>query len=313
VLVTSKPTQLRGQREWFGIPPADLIVFLHQQRPLRKVPALTLIHDTTPLRFNRNRVDAWSKAAFLRRVGRISDGVISVSDHSSRSIERELGVPPERITRVRLPADSEVARRVLALRAATPYEDVALYVGLFLAHKNLPRLIEAFGRTAFRKRGGKLLLLGGKEAAGPLRDALDGDQRGYVTIRSECSQAELERLYATSRFLVQPSLEEGFGLPVQEALACGLPVCVSRGGALPEVTLGFATHFDPTSPEAMAAAIDQAAEQAVDVGRDDGHSLSAAFLARTPTIDELTRQLTDLVETRLLVLGRASPRKRGTP
>ncbi|MEJ7764773.1 MAG: glycosyltransferase [Acidimicrobiales bacterium] len=299
VLVSSKPTQLSGQREWFAIPPADLVVFMHQQRPLRRVPALSMVLDTTPVRYNRNRVDAWAKTRFLRRVGEVSKGIITISDFSSRCIQRDLGVKPERITTVGLPADADLAHRVLALRAASAREDVALYVGLFLPHKNLPRLIEAFGRTGFRRRGGRLLLVGGKDAAEPLRQSLDPDQHGYVEIWPGCSQEELERLYASSRFLVQPSLEEGFGLPVQEALSSGLPVCVSNGGALPEVTLGLAEHFEPTSVTAMTGAIDNTAEGAVELESDGGRALSAAFLARTPTSADLARQILDLVDQQL--------------
>lgn len=285
--IPSRPTRLSGQRDLFAVPRADLVVFLHQQRPLRRVPALTAILDTTPLRYNRNRLDRWAKARFLRRVGRISKGILTISDFSRTCIERDLGVPPERIIRLSLPADRELAGRVLAQRQRCTRDEVALYVGLFLPHKNLPRLIEAFGRTRFRQRGGRLLLVGGKHRADPLRQTLDQGQRSYVTIREHCDQAELEGLYATSRFLVQPSLEEGFGLPVQEALAAGLPVCASHAGALPEVTLGFAELFDPTSVTAITAAIDRTADRPL----DDGHKLSIAYLAQAPTIDDLARQV----------------------
>lgn len=299
VEVSSKPTQLSGQREWFALPPADLTVFLHQQRPLRPVRALSTILDTTPLRYNRNRVDALVKAAFLRRIGKISEGIITISDFSAQCVERDLGVPAERITKVGLPADADLAERILALRGVSTSEDVALYVGLFLRHKNLPSLIRAFGQTAFRRRGGRLLLVGGKHLAEPLRQSLDAEQRCFVTIRDKCTQTELERLYATSRFLVQPSLEEGFGLPVQEALAAGLPVCVSNGGALPEATRGFAEHFEATSVTAMAAAIDRTADQAADTHRDGGRALSASFLAQTPTMNDLANQVLGLVRHHL--------------
>ena len=298
-LDTTDPRRLNGQRSWFAIPSANLVVFLHQQRPLRHVPALTMVLDTTPLRYNRNRADAWAKRRFLRRVGSASEGILTISDFSSRSIEADLGIRADRIAKVGLPADRQLAERILALRARSAPEEVALYVGLFLPHKNLPRLIEAFGRTAFRRRGGRLLLVGGKDGAEPLRRSLDGDQRSYVTIRPSCTQPELESLYATSRFLIQPSLEEGFGLPVQEALAAGLAACVSSGGALPEVTRGFAEHFDPTSVEAMAAAIDLTAGRAGDQTGDHGRSRAEAFLAATPTITDLANQVVDVVEQHL--------------
>ena len=298
VAVRSNPTQLNGQREWFKIPRADLVVFLHQQRPLRPVPALTTILDTTPLRYNRNRLDRWAKAQFLRRVARSSRGILTISDFSSRCVEDDLDVPARRITKIGLPADGAQAERVLALRDGCVRQDVALYVGLFLPHKNLTRLIEAFGRTSVRRQGGQLLLVGGKHLAQPLRRSLDGDQRRYVTIREHCSQDELERLYASSRLLVQPSLEEGFGLPVQEALASGLPVCASTGGALPEVARGFAEHFDPTSLVEMAAAIDRAAERA-DAVTDNGRSLSRAFLAGAPTVGQLAAEVQAAVAAHL--------------
>ncbi len=296
VLDTTDPRRLNGQRSWFAIPPADLVVFLHQQRPLRHVPALTMVLDTTPLRYHRNPVDAWAKRRFLRRVGRASNGILTISDFSRRCIQADLGIGAGRITKVGLPADRELAERILALRARSAPEEVALYVGLFLPHKNLPRLIEAFGRTAFRQRGGTLLLVGGKDAAEPLRRSLDQDQSRYVTIRPSCTQPELESLFATSRFLVQPSLEEGFGLPVQEALASGLAACVSNGGALPEVTRGFTEHFDPTSVEAMTTAIDQTADRAGNQMGDHGRSSAEAFLARTPTITDLASQVVSVVD-----------------
>ena len=296
VLDTTDPRRLNGQRSWFAIPSADLVIFLHQQRPLRHVPALTMVLDTTPLRYNRNPADAWAKRCFLRRVGRASSGILTISDFSSRCISDDLGIASGRITKVGLPADRDLAQRILALRETSTPKEVALYVGLFLPHKNLPRLIEAFGQTAFRRRGGRLLLVGGKGGAEPLRQTLDEDQGRYVTIRSSCTQPELESLYATSSFLVQPSLEEGFGLPVQEALAAGLTACVSNGGALPEVTRGFAEHFDPTSVEAMAKAIDRTADRAGDQTGDQGRADAEAFLARTPTITDLAGQVVDAVD-----------------
>lgn len=298
VVTATRPTELAGQRDWFAIPKADLVVFLHQQRPLRGVPALTTILDTTPLRFNRNRLDGWAKALYLRRAARSSKAVLTISDYSRSCIERDLGVPRERITKLGLPADRAQAERVLAMRRNLPQEEVVLYVGLFLPHKNLPRLVEAFGRTSFRKQGGRLVLVGGKEAAATFRTTLDADKRRYATVQGQCSQDELERLYATSRLLVQPSLEEGFGLPVQEALASGLEVCTSTGGALPEAARGMAEHFEPTSVTEMASAIDRSARLGENRA-DHGHALSAAFLALTPTIHDLACQVVGVVQREL--------------
>ena len=73
-------------------------------------------------------------------------------------------------------------------------------------------------------------------------------------------QTTLEQLLASATLLVQPSLEEGFGLPVAEAMAAGIPVAVSTGGALAEIVRGAAVEmFDPENVEAITLAIDRVA------------------------------------------------------
>jgi glycosyltransferase involved in cell wall biosynthesis len=299
VLSRDLPNTWRGQRDWFRVPSSDLVVFMHQQRPLRPLPALTMILDTTPIQFAASRLDRAVKAQFLRRAAAMSSGILTISEFSRRAIEDDLGVPSDKIEILDLPADERLAARVLAARSQARQEDVALYLGLFLPHKNLPRLVEAFGRTTFRRDGGRLLLVGGKGAAAALHDSLTEDQRGYVEIRPRCSQSEIEHLLASCRFLVQPSLVEGFGLPVWEALASGLPVCVSDGGALPEITRGLAETFPARSVEAMAAAVDACAARASAMGPGDDARLSARLLAQAPTVADFAVQFDGVVQRHL--------------
>lgn len=255
--VDTDPRLLLGQRHAFGLPPGDFFVFMHQQRPLRTVPAATVVYDTIPLRHGGSWASRAPKRVFLTRVARGSRRVLTVSEYSRSTIVRDLGVPSERIDVLRFPFDDAFVDRVLGLRKTEPTGDVALFVGGFLPHKNIPRLLAAFDNTEFRRAGGRLVLVGGSAAqAERLRTRLDERQRAFATVRHSCPQAELDRLYATSRLLVQPSLEEGFGLPVWEAMCCGLPVCVSDGGALPEVARGFADPFPARSVPAMTQAID---------------------------------------------------------
>jgi glycosyltransferase involved in cell wall biosynthesis len=293
---TVDPRAWNGQRQWFDVPAADLTVFLHQQRPLRRVRSATLIYDTIPLHFTANPVVRGSKRLFLRRVGAISDRVLTLSEYSRGCIERELDVPPERISVLGLPADDELAHRVLAERRRLPRADVALYVGRFATHKNLRRLVTAFGRTAFAAAAGRLLLVGGtQEEVTDLSVRLSPAEREVVELRRPCPQDELERLLATCLFVVQPSLEEGFGLPVWEAQTCGVPVCVSDGGSLPETTLGFVEPFPATSVEAMTAAIDACAAESRELGPDDTASRSDAFRAKAPTLRQFGDRFLEVV------------------
>ncbi len=298
-ITPSAPNAWRGQRDWLRIPPADLVVFMHQQRPLRRVPALTTILDLTPIQYPTGRLDRWAKTRFLKQAASSSRQVLTISDFSKRCIESQLGVAPDRITLINLPADDELAARVLARREHSGTEPVALYLGLFLPHKNLPRLIAAFGKTSFRENGGRLLLVGGKAGAPNLEASLTPEQRSYVEIQPRCSQNEVEELLASSSFLVQPSLVEGFGLPVWEALACGLPVCASDGGALPEITRGLVDHFPAASETAMSSAIDDCAAKSATMTLGDRRALSAQLIASAPTLLEFADQFEAIIDQHL--------------
>lgn len=298
--IADDPRERNGQRNWFHIPPAELTLFMHQQRPLRAVPSVTLIHDTIPLHYATGPVSRGLKRTFLRRVAAISRELLTDSDYSRDCIVRDLGVARETVTVVRWPADTEMAERIVDLRRAAEPQKNAVYLGLFLPHKNLDRLLAAFGETRFCAEGGKLTLMGGlKPETDRLNSHLDKDQKRWVSVHPFSSQQDLEYLLATSRFLVQPSLEEGFGLPAWEALCCGLPVCASDGGSLPEVTRGQADIFPATSTEQMVAALDRCAARAEMVTPDAAERASLDFISGSPSILDLARQVERIVERNL--------------
>ncbi len=258
VVSTRDPRQGWGQRCWFELPPARLTVFLHQQRPLRALPAITTIYDTIQLRNASSPWQGRSRRRFLRAVARRSREVVTISEYSRSCIHRDLGYPLERITVAVPPVDPRRAHRLRRLRQLRPPREVALYVGQFAPHKNLTRLVEAYGATGFAARGGRLVLVGGRARELAAARALAAGHPS-VEVRGWVGDEELDELMASARMLVQPSLEEGYGLPVAEAQACGLPVCVSTGGALGELTGPGAHRFSPTSVAEMAAALDACA------------------------------------------------------
>lgn len=285
----SPPTAIWGQRSLSRVPGHDLAVYMHQIRPLRPGPAITFIHDTVPLRYGGAAGNRLLKRLFYLAVARLSSRIVTVSEFSRARIERDLHIPPTKLHVVRYPVDEAFVARVQALRRRLASRDVALYVGRFMNHKNLENLIRAFARTAFCRRGGTLLLVGGnpEEVRRLSRFSRSQGARG-VTIEPTCPQAQLEELYASSRFLVMPSREEGFGLPVWEAMSCGLPVCVSDGGALPEITAGLAHPFPAERVDAMAAAIDRTAAGA------DG-TRPADWVASQPSIADFARQVVSVL------------------
>ncbi|MDQ4131958.1 MAG: glycosyltransferase [Actinomycetota bacterium] len=299
------PRALAGQRAWLAVPKSDLAVFLHQLRPLRAVRSLTFVYDTIPLRFSGRGLARTAKRLFLQRVTATSRQLITASEYAKTCIQRDLGVGSARVAVVDLPFDDAFVARVVDLRCRQPTAEVALFVGRFAAHKNLPRLIAAFGRTEFCRGGGRLLLVGGREdELRALGHQMTPSERNFVECRPGCPQDELERLFATSRMAVQPSLEEGFGLPAWEALSCGLPVCISDGGALPEVTRGLVDTFPASSVAAMATAIDECAERAR-ADPDHAMDVSGRLRARAPTIGQFAGQVAELAMRNLPTPTRA--------
>lgn len=253
---------LKGQRDVLALPPHDIAVYLHQIRPLRPGPSLTVIYDTIQIRYNGSAPARLLKRLFLIAAARLSREVLTVSEYSHDRICADLHLPAAKVRLLRLPVDAAQAERVRRLREETGTAPEALFVGRFSPHKNLPRLLLAFARSRFRAGGGRLRLLGGgaEERDALMRWAMARGLSAGVQFEGAIAQAELERAYARARLLVQPSLEEGFGLPVWEALACGLPVAVSDGGSLPEIVGAAAVPAPARSVAALAAAIDRANE-----------------------------------------------------
>jgi alpha-1,3-rhamnosyl/mannosyltransferase len=253
VIAGGSPLRLGGQCDLARVPRGDVTVYLHQIRPLRPGRSVTVIHDTIPLRHGGTRVSRLAKRTFFRAAARLSTHVLTDSEISRERIVHDLDVAPERISVLTFPPDMERARRIAGLRGELPQENRILYVGRFAPHKNLERLVRVFPQTRLAREGGRLLLVGGwGDEVERLRLRIGTG----VEARGECSEEELDRLLATSRALVLPSLEEGFGLPAFEAVASGLPVAVSRTGALMELPPERASLFDPLDEAGMVEAID---------------------------------------------------------
>ncbi len=274
------PRRVFGQREFAAVPPADAVVYMHQIRPLRPGTSVTFILDTIPVRHGGPRPLRLAKKGFLRAVGRLSTGVLTISEFSKACIVRDLGLSGDRVKVAPIPIDGERAVRVATLRASLPGERVLLYVGRFDHHKNLERLCRVFPGTRFAKDGGHLVLVGGWPGeVEAMRAWVATNEFRAIEVRPQCSENELDRLFATSRALVVPSLEEGFGLPAFEAAASGLPVAASRTGAMTELSPDDAVLFSPLDEDEMAEAIDVVTARPARPPRTaDGAAFRAAFV-----------------------------------
>jgi glycosyltransferase involved in cell wall biosynthesis len=199
--------------------------------------------------------------AGLRR----ADALVAISAYTKRTLVEALGLPEERIHVVYPAVDHERFRPLDVppqFRARYGQEEAGrhiLYVGSDDPRKNLPTLLHAFAAVRQQLSGAKLLLAGASEFPRQ-RQRLAGlvealGLGGQVRFLEGVADEDLPLLYNLAGALAMPSLYEGFGLPVAEAMACGTPVVCSNATALPEVAGPAALLVSPRDPEAMAAAL----------------------------------------------------------
>jgi glycosyltransferase involved in cell wall biosynthesis len=281
------PRRVFGQRTVLSVPRADIVLYMHQIRPLRPGRSVTLIYDTIPLRYGGRALARRAKRVYLSRVAAASTRLLTASSFSRDAIIADLGVPPDRIDLISFPVDELRGARVAGLRRQLEQERTLLYIGRFDTHKNLQRLCASFAASAFAASGGRLLLVGGWGDEAPrLRRWLLDVGIGGVEPRGTCSEEELDRLLAVSKALIMPSLEEGYGLPAFEAAAAGLPVAASRTGAMMLLPPEAAVFFDPASGDSMTQAIDLVTQRPT---RSPSRIIEASL--REPILRSLSRAL----------------------
>lgn len=268
-------------------------------------PTVVTIHDLIPVRFPEYIRGPWwlYAGAFARwaacLAGRAA-AVVTDSEFSKAELVAVLRLAPERVHVIYLGVSGEfrpgLPPDAIATTAARhgidrPY---LLAVGNFLPHKNLPRLVQAYGvlPASLRERT-RLVLVGSPGGHGAAR-AVDPSSlaRPGVLLPGFVPPADLPLLYAGATALVCPSLMEGFGYPAVEAMACGTPLVCARAGALPEVAGKAALYVDPADVGSMAEGLRRILE-------DEGlrRDLAARGLARARLFDsrQTTARLLDLL------------------
>lgn len=240
---------------------------------LGRVPVVVAFHDAMtedrPELFfptRRSRL-FWRAKVWLAR--RRASAIVAPSESARRSVAAALRLPVETIARIdeapaavfRRTVDATATGTVLARHALPAHVPLLLYVGAISPHKNLATLLRAVAALP-ADAGWHLALvgeyridsaLGCYEEIAALRSALALTAR--VTLTGFVPDDDLAVLYQAATMLVLPSLDEGFGLPVVEAMAGGLPVVVSARGSLPELVGDAGLTFDPADRSALTRAI----------------------------------------------------------
>ncbi|MBC7231499.1 MAG: glycosyltransferase family 4 protein [Actinobacteria bacterium] len=237
----------------------------HDMTPFLRTPSLVTVHDLILLVLRGPYLGptSWRWMLAHRHAARRARVVVAVSENTRRDVERIWGIPRERIAVVyegvsplyRPSEEKKVLETCTRYGLSRPY---FLYLGGFDPRKNLHNMLLGFKR---------FLLSGG----GDHRLALCGDHLGFegyiydlveelgleerVVLTGFVPEEDLPALYSGADAFLCLSLYEGFGLPLLEAMACGVPVLASRASSIPEVVGDAGLLVDPLEPREIAAGL----------------------------------------------------------
>ncbi|TMC62830.1 MAG: glycosyltransferase family 4 protein [Chloroflexota bacterium] len=245
----------------------DLIHFPHYNLPLIKPGHFVVtVHDLFPFQFPEihsgllpRTVNQMLMRNAVRRAERIiapsAATALAVKQYFPASAGRVLSIPEaadDRFNAARNP-EAEAAWQ-LRLGIRPPY---LFYLGQWKAYKNLPLLLDAFTLVRQTHPSAQLVIAGDDPRHPEVRQAAAGLPEGSIVLPGRLPESAVPDLYRGAAAVVLPSRAEGFGLPVIEAMACGIPVICSDLPVLRELADGIAVFCDPADPAAFARAMAQ--------------------------------------------------------
>lgn len=261
-----------------GWPPVEWLAgaadVVHAQSPLmipsRGAAQIITIHDLDFLnRPERARAEMQRDyPSLVHTHASRADQIVVSSQYTAGEVVRQLGVPRDRLS-VCSPGAPRWASEVARQRAASDRGSTILFVGTVDVRKNVGGLLDAYERLRARRPHAPKLLIAGRvtdEMASVVSRVHRAPLAGVVELRGYVQDADRAALYRDARLLVLPSFEEGFGLPVLEAMASGVPVVISNRGSLPEVAGDAASPIAPADTDALSVEIERLLDR--DAARD---------------------------------------------
>lgn len=242
---------------------ADIVhrtYYIARPRPPRGrlvVTVYDMIYERLPQYFPKDDPTREQK----RRSVEAADHVICISHSAAADLMELLDVPPGKISVTHL-APSDLRSKLAAPsasdgRGTRPY---FLFVGYRGGYKNFTRLLAAYGASPQLHRDFDLIAFGGGTFTADERAQMSELKLRPDAVRQQSGgDAALARAYAGAQAFIYPSEYEGFGLPPLEAMNCGCPVACSNTSSIPEVVGAAGEYFDPTSVDAIRAALERLA------------------------------------------------------
>ena len=231
-----------------GLPSVDLFHALNQRVDARARRTVTTYHDLFVMTGDYSSPDFRVRfAAQARQAAAASDAIIAVSRFTANHVRDLLGVDEARI---------HVVPHGVQMPSALPQrrEPMILFAGVIQRRKNFARVVKAFETMPPEWR---LVVAGAKEGYGAQQELSAVEQsprRAAIQLVGHVTRDQLNGLFSRASVFAFPSLDEGFGMPILEAMAHGVPVVTSNISAMPEVAGDAALLVDPTSVEQIAEA-----------------------------------------------------------
>jgi glycosyltransferase involved in cell wall biosynthesis len=248
----------------------DLLHSPHFNLPLiRPCPTVVSLHDVIYLACKQDMPSLAGRLYYRAMVSasaRLAERIITGSDFSKRDIVRFLGIDPAKIEVVHYglssnfqPVPDSPARRPVLARYGID-QDYILYTGIYKLRKNHAGLLRSFRALLAQGVKAQLVIAGPMDEGEPELRGLAGELgvEKKVVFAGFVPDADLPSLYSAARVYACPSLYEGFGFTILEAMACGVPVVSSAETSLPEVAGDAALFADPRDSEEFAAALRRA-------------------------------------------------------
>lgn len=213
-----------------------------------------MIHELFPTEFNAAQNTTIAKRAAVAR----ADHVVCISGSTRRDLCEVLDVPERKTSVIHLAGSlSASCPQAVARSSPRPY---ILFVGARGGYKNFSGFVRAYSTAPALRRELGIVCFGGGPFCDDERELLSRcGLRSGVVEQTAGGDTELAAVYSGATVLVCPSLYEGFGIPVLEAMSLGCPVACANTSSLPEVVGEAAVMFDPTDPEAMRASLESLA------------------------------------------------------
>jgi glycosyltransferase involved in cell wall biosynthesis len=212
------------------------------------IPQAVMVHDLRPISHPERSLQSLYFRAWVPPLLRSCRHILTNSQHTATEIQRCAGIADDRLSVIPLGYDAEVFRPQAQESESLQDRPYLLHVGQAYPHKNLRRLVLAFAQVAARDPDIRLVLAGKphpKETMQLQRLVTELELTDRIDFRSYVPYEALPELYRGAVAFLYPSLWEGFGLPILEAMACGTPVITSFGSGTQEVSGDAALLVDP--------------------------------------------------------------------